>query len=182
MSTNKLGPDNVLRKVYDPDTETLKVNAIATIEPGIMEITLTAEDDSIAIGDGTNTLAVNPDGSINVVTSAIAARVTKSVFGQFLNVPAAVETTVVNFIAATGVNTYLTKISSSGQNIAEYTVKVNGNIIDKKRTYYTGGFNVEFDFGVTGVKLVDGDTVSVTVIHNSDSVGDFNGRIQVDEV
>lgn len=65
MSTDKLGADNVLRRVYDPGTETLKVNAIATIEPGIVEISLSAADDSIAIGDGTNTLVVNPDGSIN---------------------------------------------------------------------------------------------------------------------
>lgn len=182
MSTNKLGPDNVLRKVYDPATETLKVNAIATIEPGILEITLTAEDDSIAIGDGTNTLAVNPDGSINVVTSAIAARISKSVFSESLNVPSSVETTIVNFVAASGVNTYLTKLVASGQNIAEYAVKVNGVVIDKKRTYYTGGFNVDFDFGMNGLQLSSGDLVSITVKHSSSGVGNFNGRIQVDEV
>lgn len=70
MSTSTLDANNVIKKVYDPVTETLKVNAIATLSPGILEITISDTDDSIKVGDGSgNYIKPNPDGSINVSAS-----------------------------------------------------------------------------------------------------------------
>lgn len=67
--TSPLSQENVLRDVHDPVNQVLRTNAV--LEGGTVEVSLDAADDSIAIGNntGTNFLAVNSDGSINVNTS-----------------------------------------------------------------------------------------------------------------
>lgn len=65
--TSDLSHENVLRDVHDAPTQTLRVSATALVPPGL-EVEISAADgDNIAISDGTNTMDVNPDGSINVV-------------------------------------------------------------------------------------------------------------------
>lgn len=69
MSTTLLNQENIIKKVYDPPTESLKVSGTSVVVPGQMEVALSAPDDSVAISDGVDTLAINSDGSLNVVTT-----------------------------------------------------------------------------------------------------------------
>lgn len=69
MSTKYLNGENILRQVYDADAESLRTTAVATFSSGTISISISHLTDSIKIGDGTDFLAINPDGSINAVVS-----------------------------------------------------------------------------------------------------------------
>src|SRR5574343_1987287 len=67
MATNYLDANNVIKKVYDPATESLKTTAVASFAGGEVNIDISDTTDSIKIGNGSgNYLAIEPDGSINV--------------------------------------------------------------------------------------------------------------------
>lgn len=64
---SNLDGDHVLRHAYDDDKQRIRVDIGAEITlDGAVEIALNAPDDNVAISDGTNTLIINPDGSIDV--------------------------------------------------------------------------------------------------------------------
>lgn len=70
---DKLSTQQVLTRVFDNNTERLRVDSVASIEAGQMSIDIAHTEDSIKIGDGTDFLAVNADGSINVSGVSTAA-------------------------------------------------------------------------------------------------------------
>lgn len=63
---SKRDAEQVLRYAFDDATGRLRVDAVAVIGPGGISA---ADGDNIAISDGTDTMAVNPDGSINTAIS-----------------------------------------------------------------------------------------------------------------
>lgn len=140
---------------------------------------------SMRIGDGVDEMAVNPDGSINVniTPSNTSARI-ESFFNEISAVPAATPTTIVTYTAPVGKISFLQKVFVSGENIAKFSVKLNGGVIDVRRTYFGGPFNEDFDFSDAsrGLFLTVGDVVLIEVEHTRPQPGDFNGRIQVVEV
>ena len=80
----------------------------------------------------------------------------------------------------------LQRISVSGENLAKYTIQINGSTIETQRTYW-GNLNTEFNFmtdaSTGGYPLNVGDTVAVIVLNNSPgpnpASADFEARIQV---
>jgi hypothetical protein len=82
MSLPKIDFPNVIRSVYDVASNRLRVDAVATVATGIIEVVITDTTDSIKIGDGSGTyLDINADGSINtkpVGTTAISGTVSTS--------------------------------------------------------------------------------------------------------
>jgi hypothetical protein len=64
-----LDANQVIQSVYDTTENALRVNTQATITAGAMEVAIDASTDSIKVSDGTDVLEINPDGSINVVTT-----------------------------------------------------------------------------------------------------------------
>jgi hypothetical protein len=66
MSSSKLDYQQVLQHAYDDSTGRLKVDTSATVVGGAMEVLISHDEDSIKIGDGTDFLLINPDGSIDV--------------------------------------------------------------------------------------------------------------------
>lgn len=147
---------------------------------------LSASQDNVAISDGTNQLIVNADGSINVVYNPASSPVTPvNTFNDATSVPTSTDTTVTSYTAPVGKTTYLQKITASGTNIAKYEVKVNGVIVDRKRTYFSGPFDVEFEFSNevnNGYPLSVGDVVTLVVNHTRAATGDFESRIQSIEI
>lgn len=142
-----------------------------------------ANPDSVRVSDGTDELAINPDGSINFVMIQANPGVLKSSYGEITSVAAGVLTTIQSYTAPLVGTTYLQLVSVSGTNVAEYRVLRQASIADKKRTYFGGNLNADLMFaGGTGIPLDPGDTVTVRVIHSRPDVGDFNSRIQVIEV
>lgn len=58
-----LNQENIIKKVFDETTDSLRVNA----KIGGVDVNLSAAaGDNVAISDGVDTLVINPDGSINV--------------------------------------------------------------------------------------------------------------------
>lgn len=62
-----LNQENIMKKVFDETTDSLRTTALLTVPPGGINVNLSAAGgDNVAISDGTDTLLVNADGSINV--------------------------------------------------------------------------------------------------------------------
>lgn len=146
-----------------------------TVTLGTVDVVVTAQNDSIAISDGTNTLAVNPDGSLNVSgISTVTGQVTVdggtvAVTGQNefeynqVSVPPTGSATIVSHFFAT--NYKLRRVSATGATVGVYTVRFNGSPVDKLRSNYTD-FNCRFDYE-TGIAVPAGTTVSVLVENGS---------------
>lgn len=200
--TSHLSQENVLRDVHDPVTQSLRTTASATIvAPGGLEVDIDHTDDSIRLGDGSNlltsttesgkigldvnvitpleitdgtdTLAVNPDGSINANVS-IQPGIVSSAYNEIVAIASGVDTLVVAFTAS--VTTRLKQIDANGTNIAAYTVLINGVPADKKNTNFSSGLFCSFCYD-KGLELLAGDTVALRVLHNRPTLGDFNGKI-----
>lgn len=139
---------------------------------------------SVRIGDGVDELQVNPDGSINVNVTSGSAATSLSTYNEISAVPMMTATPLATYTAPGGKVTSLHRICVSGDNIAKYKVRLNGDVIDTLRTYFGSSLNGIFEFAnpAGGIPLVPGDVVSVEVEHNRPFVADFNGRIQVSEV
>lgn len=140
---------------------------------------------SLRIGDGTDEMEVNPDGSINVVVqNGGASSEVTNIFNEVTAVPANSETLIVTYTVPPAKSATLDRITGSGENIAKYLIYLNNVLFDVKRTYYTGGFNIEFNFNSMSGKtaLVAGDVLEMRVLHNTTDLGDFDGRIQIVEL
>lgn len=176
MSTNLLNQENIIKKVYDPSTESLKTSITQTIPPGTVVVSIDDTTDSIKIGDGHgHYLAVNPDGSLNVVATVGSPGVIGSNYYEITSVPNNTPTIIGTFTVGS-TNTQLLRVDVSGTNIAEYVLLISSTIQDKKRTYFGSALNTTFDFSGLGVSV--GATVQIQVTHFRPSTGDFNCRIE----
>jgi hypothetical protein len=170
-------------QIGDPNTDaTLKINTNGSIDANI-EVSA-SDGDNIAISDGTDQLAINPDGSINVNLTQSNPGVLKTFYNEITSVAASVLSTVQTYTAPLATSSYLQKVEFSGSNIAEFTIEINSVVKDKKRTYFGSSLNSEFKFVETGtgLPLAIGDIVTIKVIHVRPFVGNFNSRMQVIEV
>lgn len=147
---------------------------------------LNASKDNVAIHDADgDELAINTNGSINVALVPASNVNGTQVYTEVSAVVASVETTIAQFTAIGGRRTFLQKIGASGDNIAKYRVKVNGTVIDFKRTNFGGNLNADFIFDGqlnNGLEISSGATVSITVIHERPDPSDFNAKIAYLEV
>lgn len=106
-------------------------------------------------------------------------------FNQVSAVPSGVLTQIVSYTVPALQQNVLERVSVSGENIALYTVLINGTPVDMQRTYFGGALNTQFDFtssGNLGTVLSSGDVVSVTVLHNRPDAADFESRIQMSQL
>jgi hypothetical protein len=104
-----------------------------------------------------------------------------SFFGEITNVPASVSTEILSYIIPVGEVFDLIRIYYSGDNIAQFDVLLNGNLIGRSRTYFGGNLNgtIEFgDFLDAGLKCVANDVISVVATHFRPSLGSFEARIE----
>ena len=127
---------------------------------------------AVRITDGTDELAINADGSINVALSG--GGVTTVTYNEVTSVASSTPTNVATFVAA--MSTKLKRIEASGTNIAAFEVVVNGTVRAKKYSYFGGPLSVDFDFR-DGLALTAADTVILRVTHTRTMTGDFNATI-----
>jgi len=121
---------------------------------------------------------------IFVDIAANTPRLSVNQYNEVLAVVSGITTTIVTYTVPVGKTNALERISVSGENIALYTVLINGTPIDAQRTYFGGELNAQFEFmstGNFGVLLNAGDIVSVTVLHMRPSSANFEGRIQMSQ-
>ena len=97
-----------------------------------------------------------------------------------------IETTVSTYTANLSAICFLQFVEIYGTNASEYRFYKNATLINKKYTSVTefGSFSdyrTQNDL-CPGLRLANGDVITVKVIHDRPSSGDFNGRIQILEV
>jgi|GEM_PF-2379132 len=136
--------------------------------------------DSIRIGGASgNELEVLDDKSINVhvLDTPVANSGLSWSYNEVSAIPSGVETTIITVLGAP-VQKRIQKIEVSGENVAEIRVKIDGSTMSKKRLWHTR-FDTTFDFEqfANGVKLLAGQTLTVTVLHGRSSAGDFETTV-----
>ena len=76
----KLDSEQVLKRSYDETKNRIRVDADVTATVGVVDVVIdAASGDNIAISDGTNTMLINPDGSINANVDVILSHIDDSV-------------------------------------------------------------------------------------------------------
>lgn len=133
--------------------------------------------DSVRIGDGVEELAINPDGSINVNITFSASDGLTIAHNEISAVPSGAETTIISLVVPVG-GYRISKIDVSGENVALFRVKVDGSTVDNKRSWWTE-FNQSFRFEsfVNGLKLVAGQVLTVTTLHNRPFACNFEATV-----
>ena len=164
-------------KIGDGEGDYLAINddgSINVVATGELQVEIDAADgDNIAISDGTNTVKVNPDGSLNV--NVVETATVNNTYNEITSVPSSTPSVILNYTPS--VNGRITQVAISGTNIATYTVLVNSIIVDKARTYFSGGLNYNFEMD-SGYVVNAGVPIQVMVTHDRPSLGDFNARLQ----
>lgn len=135
--------------------------------------------DSVRVGDGTNELHVNTDGSLNVniVESPTASPPLAIRYNEITAVPTGSETTLIS-IGGLMNEIRVYAIDVSGTNKATYKLKLNGSTIAIKRTSFTG-YNEKFTFEPfsNGLKVDIGDQLIITVQHDRPNLGNFEATL-----
>lgn len=140
--------------------------------------------DSVQIGDGVETLEINPDGSINIMITGGNGDVS-NIFNEINSLASLAISDIVSYVVPEGKTAILDRIEFSGNNIAIYEVEINSTIEARNRTWFGGDLSGVFEFrssNSSGIPLSAGDEVVLRVNNFRPSVGDFEGRIQVLEL
>ena len=180
---SRLDADQIIQLVFDEPNQRLRVDTQVTATfAGPQEVVISHVDDSIKVGDGVDLLAVNADGSINANTTIVEASTDQELlnYSEISSVGSGSEVLILAYTVPAAKVFRLHRIEVSGNNLAEFRVRINTAPKAKKLTWW-GDFNETFDFIASpgrGLKLVAGDIITTTVLHNSTSLGDFNASIQ----
>lgn len=140
--------------------------------------------DVILIDDQGHRGDITPDGALKVAgefTPAPVPGLVRNIFGQALSVISGVEVDVLTFVVAADTELALLRIEAGGDNIARYSVEVDGTLIARQRTWFNGsGLATIFDFSAEdkrGLLLAAGQEIKVKALHSRPGVGDFEARI-----
>lgn len=137
--------------------------------------------DSVRIGDGTDLLQINPDGSLNVVIGEAPDESIVNEFAETAPIAANAITTILTYAVPAGKELFLSRIDVGGGNIGTYEVFIDGDLIARKRTYFGGNLNETFDFSVSsrrGLPVETGEIITVTVVHDRPFNAVFESRLQ----
>lgn len=165
----------------------LPVSVDTTVNIG--DVRITAQDNdpnpgnlhsSVRISDGLDDLAINPDGSINVVIPPGAGGIPVNEFSEVSSVLANVMTDVLTYTVPALYSGILFRVEVGGNNVATYELTINSVVEARIRTWFGTPLTQVFEFssGATGFQLFTGDIVKVRVIHTRPYVGDFEARLQ----
>ncbi len=163
-------------------------NAMTTrIDNAIVEVDLhhtvdvNGEFDSVRIGDGTDLLEINPDGSFNVVVGEAPDEEDINEFAETAAIVANVVTNILTYAVPPTQELFITRIDVSGGNIATYEVYIDGDLVARKRTYFGGNLSESFDFSLSsrrGLSVQAGDIIIVKVSHERPFTAVFEARLQ----
>ena len=157
-----------------------------------LRVELTAKDNdpkagdihsSVRVGDGTNELGVNGDGSINVnviQSSSVSTPGLGITYREVTAIASGSETTLISLVAPPS-GLRISKVMVSGENLALYKVSIDSNPVAAKRTWWNH-FNEEFVFDdvVKGLLLTNGQVLTVTVLHNRPAAGNFEVTVMAE--
>jgi hypothetical protein len=104
-----------------------------------------------------------------------------SFFGEVTNVLPSTPTQILSYTVPAGEIFDLTRVYYSGDNIGQFDITLNGNLIGRSRTYFGGALNGTEEFGdydESGLRCVAGDIIAITVNHSRPYTGNFDARIE----
>jgi hypothetical protein len=211
MSNSPLSPGNIAKSVYNSTNESINVSLVGTGSPTMpnvvilsdgvgymtstvlgpkrgldvniindLEINISHTEDSVRLGDGVDYITSTTVGAKKALDVSVQPLGTlKSKFFEILGVSANTETQINSYTAPLLGITRLTKVVVSGTNMSTYLLYINDVLEDKSYTSAVD-FNYTFSFG-EGLELAPSDVVSIKVIHNRPSNGDYNARIETRE-
>lgn len=145
---------------------------------GPIDVNVNASNDSIKISDGTDTLAINTDGSLNIAGSisgsvdAITTGINEFAFNE-TTIAAGATTTIISQLFISEYK--LRRVRASGENIGVYSLKFGASGVDKYRSTYTD-FNVVLDYE-TGITIPAGTTVNVEITNSSASPALYSAQL-----
>lgn len=100
--------------------------------------------------------------------------ITDNIYSEVNSVAPNIETLVTSYTVPAAKKFDLNYATCSGENVAKYVAKVNGTVIQVKRSWWTN-FNVEFDF--KELILSEGDKIEIFVTNVSNTSVTFDGTI-----
>lgn len=156
-----------------------KTSATTVTFASPQEIVVSHLDDSIKIGDGTDLLAINADGSLNVNLSPQGTSI--NVFSEVSSVSISSTTDILTYTVPVGKTLILTRVEFGGTNIATYEILFNDVVNGRKRTYFGGALTDCMGFeenSTPGLRFNAADTIKIRVINYRPSVADFEARLQ----
>lgn len=149
-------------------------------------VTSSSSTGTVSIQDTNGNPITSTDGALNVtVSGSVGVSYTLiPTYNEITNVASGIESTIVTYTVPLTNSFFLTKILTSGTDVAEFRLYLNSTIIDKRYTSFTE-YNTKFEFDVasqaTGLKLNAGDVLVVTAIQNRADTCNFNGNILIIE-
>ena len=117
-----------------------------------------------------------------VVETTATDTVVLSPYTEALAVVSGSETDMSTYTVPAGKVAFLQRAEYGGENIATYRVKLNGSVIGKRRTWFTGdlvGQMIWQESAARGLSLIAGDVVKVTVEHSRIMAADFESRLVI---
>lgn len=136
--------------------------------------------DSVRIGDGVEELAINTDGSINEVSVDPVGLTPLILFRETTSVPKDQEIALFTRTVAPATELVLSSIEVGGENIATYEVRINNQVVARKRTHFGISLDCSFSFETGtkhGYRLEAGDKIEVYVLHSRPSAATFECRL-----
>ena len=99
----------------------------------------------------------------------------KIISNQVNTVPAASTVSLVTYTVPAGKVFYLGEVTVGGENIADYSLKINAAEHDRMRTYFGGPLSISVSQGF--LKCVAGDSILLEVNNFRNSTADFEGKL-----
>ncbi len=190
---NTIGADDIIRAVYEADpVAAVRVigvdqygNPYTDANPLPVAFTGSISIGSVEVkGTNGNFIEPNPDGSLNVIIESQPSpnSTVVSTYNEITLVPSGATTTIVTYTVPAAMQAVLQRCPVSGENVAKYTLLINGATQDTLRTMFGGDLTQMFDFtsgNDSGLVLNAGDVVTIQVLHNRPYTASFEARIQV---
>jgi hypothetical protein len=99
----------------------------------------------------------------------------KNIFNEISAVASGATVDIVSYTVPAGKSFFLESVEFDGQNVAEFSVEVDGEPIGKRRTHFAGGLSGQSFFGL--FEIGEAKTVKLKVENHRPSVANFSGRI-----
>jgi hypothetical protein len=153
-----------------------------TLTVNDLDLDLIDKSSHYRAGDKVYKRVGNADGSpLYVALSDDPLETELQAFEEILNVLPNTVNEIISYTVPVGKILNLDKIETSGDNVAKYTVKINGQVNKVARANIAASFNVNFNYN--SVRLIEGETISVEVEHFGTIGGlgnnpDFNATIE----
>ena len=101
-----------------------------------------------------------------------------NLYSEVSSIAVSLETNIDTYTVPAGKRVSIDHVGVSGDNVAEYRLRLNGSVIEKRRTSVGGSPNEIFN--MNGLELAAGDTIRVTVVNCSHDglTGVFESKIK----